>query len=126
MGRAMDRDVAAFVMKQCWCGGLSNKGNLPRFSIVCPVCDGHEAIPPYSTSIEAAWAVFNTFTSRYLWYDDATDTWHCHLDSTRRTMEDCRYHAAVSGNGDETDEQLAAQVICDTALLAVQAGRQEG
>lgn len=72
----------------------------------------HTLYPPYSTSIAAAWPVFKKFTSRYLWYDDATDVWHCHLDSTRRVMADCRSHAT-------SEDDDGCQAICLAALKAV-------
>lgn len=72
----------------------------------------HWGPPFYSTDIEAAWQVFCRFTSRYLWHDDATDAWHCHLDSTRRMMADCRYHAT-------SEDETGAEAICLAALAAV-------
>lgn len=69
-----------------------------------------QAVPHYSTSIADAWEVFWLFTSRHLWFDDATDTWHCHLDSKRNTMDHCRHHAMA---GD------APHAICLAALRAV-------
>ena len=82
---------------------------------VCPVEDiadyeyEEKGFHP-SSDIAAAWQVFCKFTSRYLWYDDATDAWHCHLDTRRCVMDDCRYHIAA-------DE--AAEAICLAALRAV-------
>jgi len=68
-------------------------------------------MPSYSTDIAAAWEVFCKFTSRYIWYDDATDVWHCHFDTRRRIMEDCRHH--------EISEESAMDAICHAALKAV-------
>lgn len=68
-------------------------------------------LPYYRTDIADAWEVFCKFTSRYIWHDDATDVWHCHLDAKRRLMEDCRHHAS--------SEESAMDAICRAALKAV-------
>jgi hypothetical protein len=67
------------------------------------------SLPQYSASIADAWEIVPRFASFYLWLDDATDTWHCHVDSHRCVIDDCRFHAAA-------DE--AAEAICLAALMA--------
>lgn len=70
------------------------------------------ALPHYSTDIKEAWAVFCKFPSRYLSFDDATDTWFCSLDTHRRVQEDCRYQAS-------SEDETGAEAICLCALKAV-------
>ncbi len=87
--------------------GSSAKRNFCRWP------DGKETwIPFYSTDIAAAWQVFNKFTSRYIWYDDATSVWHCHFDSRRCVMDDCRWHAV-------SEDEDGCEAICLAALQAV-------
>ncbi len=72
---------------------------------------GHH-VPRYSTNIADAWPVFCRFTSRYLGYDDATDTWCCYLDPQRRVMQECRYSA-------RSEDETGAEAICLAALKAL-------
>jgi hypothetical protein len=97
-------------------------GNLAHKEWVCAVTGhGHpepdtehnldDVIAEYSTDIAAAWCVLGRFTAKFVWFDDATCEWHCHLDGRRCVMEDARFHA--------TGELSAPLAICRAALKAV-------
>lgn len=53
----------------------------------CELCASYKAYP---TDISAAWDVVGKFSSFYLSFDEATETWFAHLDFSRRAKEDCK------------------------------------
>lgn len=74
------------------------------------IMDGEFCIPNYSTDIEAAWAVFEHFSSRYIEWNDSDASWSVQLDFKRRLRDDCRGMGYAN---------TAPHAICLAALKAV-------